>query len=222
MTAHPKTFQATIAKGLMAALLLAQMGLIGSIAFYGAQAWAQETYNTADGLPPCPDTTLGEGLSGATQSASSNALQQTRQFFGDQLRQDAMNPKKNLRGKIFDTYCLSMYYDFYDLIQGLIGYATIIYMAIKAAIDALLNYVCEYVNAAAENVLNAFCLPLPKINLSLDLPAIKGSSCDGVSLADLIKVGPGTPLTTLNPLPSNFLSAPMSRWLGSTSGSGRF
>jgi len=55
-------------------------------------------------------------------------------------------------------------------------------------LEDLLNQVCQLVLQAVTNVLTMICLPLPDLSLRFKIPGLDNASCDGVSLADYVRV----------------------------------
>lgn len=173
----------------------------------------------SDGMLPCPNSSMATRLN----EASAAYFVTTQKAIQDQAEtsweSDRLNPKKYQRGKIMDTYCLGMYLDFFNVINQLISGFSLIESAIKALINQVLNTACNYVYNAASGALNTFCLPLPSLSFSVDLPAGPShKTCNGISLGDAMRVTPGKPLRTMYPLSQVYQTRPMSRWMGN----GRF
>ncbi|HAX90873.1 MAG TPA: hypothetical protein DCY07_01505 [Rhodospirillaceae bacterium] len=178
----------------------------------------------SDRLPPCPDQALATSLRHAPRAAFANAVDAMQNTHADMLRADAANPKKYQKGKLIDTYCLGVYLDYFNLIRLLMTGAAKIEMAITAMLDAVFNYICEAVQTTVENVMGKLCVPIPDLGFTIELPRNRAhGSCSGdLSVADMFEVDTGTPLQTAFPIPQDFLTRPLSRWLGADGSNGRF
>lgn len=210
-----KAFQKALVPVFLALLfVMASAGVSPMAEAFSVSAWQAEP-PLLDGLPPCPNKALAAGLRQASEAYFVATQAAMQDHYDRSLEQDRINPKKYQRGKILDTYCLSVQLDFFNVISQLISGFSLIEAAIKALINSILSSVCSYVYNAVTSVLNTFCLPLPSFSFSASLPSGPShSTCAGISLADAIKVTPGQPLKTLYPLSSVYQSRPMSRWLG--------
>jgi len=92
-----------------------------------------------------------------------------------------------------------------DIIKMLVNFANTIVSQIVNMVLSLLNSVCQFIANTVNNVLSMMCLPLPNLNFGLDL-AISSNreSCDGISLANLVSVYGGSPLSMPTTIPGYF------------------
>ncbi len=192
---------------------------------FDVSAW-EAREKLSDDLPPCPDEQMAGRLTRANKARFATTQSAMQDVFKDSIENDKTTPKKYVRGKILDTYCLSVYLDYFGAISGMLSGFSVIEAAVSALIaniiEAAGEYACNYVRNAANEFLNSFCVPLPYLSFSASLPTTSShSTCTGLSLADAIKVEPSTPLQTTYPLNEVYQSRPMSRWLG-TGSTGRF
>ncbi|MFA6279422.1 MAG: hypothetical protein WC612_01335 [Bdellovibrionales bacterium] len=105
-------------------------------------------------------------------------------------------PLKEVRGKIFDTYCLKVYFDYFNALRAMVTHGQLIEsLIIVEVVDKLMNLACEYAIDVAtqfiDGMLNKFCLAIPSLNIGLTISGGGGGSCNGVSLGNLLAVGYG-------------------------------
>ncbi len=113
----------------------------------------------------------------------------------DDWRYEKGTPLKEVRGKIADTYCLKVYFDYFNFLRGLMSTGQLIEAAIMAVVEQILDYACEYATEVAtqfiDSTLNKFCLSIPTLHVGLNFSHGSATSCSGFSLADVLAVGYG-------------------------------
>ncbi len=109
-----------------------------------------------------------------------------------------------LTGKVKQKYCIEELVYLEDrLIQflSLDFYVAALVNMILEMLERILDQVCQIIKTAINSALNLICLPLPHISLpDFNLGGIKGVTCDGLSLADFVKIK-SAPRTTLGRVP---------------------
>ncbi|MFA6279421.1 MAG: hypothetical protein WC612_01330 [Bdellovibrionales bacterium] len=213
-----KTFQKALVPVFMALFfVIASAGISPTATAFNVTEWGGKE-KLSDNLPPCPDEEMAGRMAqaaGAHMAAKQSTMQDA---YDASIANDKKYPKKYVRGKIMETYCLKFYLDYFGSISAMLSGFSIIEAAVAALVEEVIKeageWVCDYVRNAATEFLNSFCIPLPTFSFSAKLPSSSHSTCSGMSLNDAIQVNPGTPLQTVYPLSEVYQSRPMSRWLG--------
>lgn len=155
----------------------------------------------------CVDLGLSQAMMQASRAYQGVSITSGRTIFEQAVREDIKNARANkyLRGSIRYSYCLDMVFSSLDIIKMLVNFANTIVSQIVNMVLSLLNSVCQFIANTVNNVLSMMCLPLPNLNFGLDL-AISSNreSCDGISLANLVSVYGGSPLSMPTTIPGYF------------------
>ncbi|MDX9689992.1 MAG: hypothetical protein EOM37_08075 [Proteobacteria bacterium] len=193
-------------------------GLILAFAFMmvlGAGSSAQaEAF--PDGSMKCPGE-RGETLANGIRSAGNSYMLMSRNAADDLMRKtlesETKDPPKYLRGQIKDTYCISLIFDYMQALRALLS-GTWIDAAIDAIISMVLEWACDAAGEVINNVLENICLPSIRLfeTPTLSLPSLENrETCDGVSLAELVKVE-SVPAFQYRGSPEDYQRYPMSRF----------
>ncbi|MDD2325026.1 MAG: hypothetical protein PHW63_03310 [Alphaproteobacteria bacterium] len=170
------------------------------------------------GLGPCPDQKVAQAVRDAPRSAYLTELDAATNVFNDTTEANQTNPNPPTELHKLTPYCISSISAGFSIADALMDGAAWISNYINNVITTLLNAPCTYIvgaiSAALTTALNAVCIPISLPSFSLSLPSSNGGkTCDGLSLANLVNVNITTAPPLASPLPNNFLSAPMARFI---------
>ncbi len=175
--------------------LLALM-VVFAVTMLGAAPSARADIDT-DCAAGSTDTNTTQGaLNGGSLGFITTALANANKTYSDSIDADNQNNNENQRGSNKDKKCLKKITSDYfkSIIQKLhdldtTSLASLLKSFLDKLIDDLTGLVCNWVATTINNLLSTICLPLPNLgSLSLSLPTISASSCNGISLRDLVSV----------------------------------
>jgi|GEM_PF-1234027 len=144
-------------------------------------------------------TSLSADLAKAATAYQNAVRIATNAFQKNMIKAQAANPIRYAYGDIEKTYCINDVFRFFNTLAQftLTDLAAAIVSIVLAVLEDLLNQVCQLVLQAVTNVLTMICLPLPDLSLRFKIPGLDNTSCDGVSLADYVKVVGGVSASDL-------------------------
>ena len=107
--------------------------------------------------------------------------------------------------------CMLKIMTYFNTIAGILNSTLgLIAAVIMGVLYAVLNYVCEFVVTAINNLLASICLPVPNLGLNLKLPSLQHDTCAGISLQNFISVSGGMSGMPAYSIPNMSLLVPRS------------
>ncbi len=170
-----RKIRATGIKGLVLVLMLLFVSCIGTD---GAvqKAWAAED----DEIQKCVEA-MKETHAAHLREKTEGGVED----FNSGVR-DASQTKKVL-GDIGDRYCFEMYETVFSALLFMTDIYGIVTMFVKAILDELLSFVCDFVVDIINNVLESICIPLPSFSLpGFGLGGLSSTYCNGISAGDFM------------------------------------
>jgi hypothetical protein len=136
--------------------------------------------NDSAKLPPnCHDINLMQSMTMAKKGFQT----------GDMLIAGDVYNKHNTSTKYME--CIITISGYFNVIQNILqiltGLKDTIAGLIMAVVVKILDFACEYVVAGINYLLASACLPMSSLDLNLDLPGMPSTTCDGLSLLDLMQ-----------------------------------
>lgn len=172
------------------------MMLIFAGALLGGAPQAHADIDTDCAAGSTDSSTTQGGLNNGSLAFITTAIANANKTYSDSVDADNNNNTENQRGSNKDKKCLKVITSDYfkNIIQKLheldtTSLASLLKTFLDGLIDQLTGLVCSWAATTINNLLSTICLPLPSLgSLSISLPTISASSCNGISLRDLVSV----------------------------------
>ncbi|MGE4351461.1 MAG: hypothetical protein AB7E52_04650 [Bdellovibrionales bacterium] len=157
------------------------------------------------------DEAIEKGLVQANGAYVTGKIYKQEAFVKQHVKSYARYPQSYFT-PIFKSKCFNVYYDAQQsLAEKADGKNNIIATLLDDIKDDFLNQVCtvaaDTLDTLVNNALNSLCIPIPDLDyFTLTLPNVEETTCDGVSMADLMQfpIVPGEGYGSR--VPSSYLS----------------